>query len=245
MTVSGRTVEVVDHGNGYPEELIAEGPRRFRSGTAERGVGHGLGLTIAAGHAKVLGAELTFGEAPGGGALARLVCLPSLRRSRNTTFAPPSRLPLRNTNRTRGNQNIMRTQFIRRSAAAVAGLALAGGGLGIAGALQANAATTYTTVASASVAAKSITIKSDKATAKAWAKVSFTGKTSGIAKNTVVQVQRLERIGKWVNFPATTKVTSKAATYSVWVQSGRVGVNKFRVVSAGTASAAASVTITK
>jgi two-component system, OmpR family, sensor histidine kinase MtrB len=73
VTVNGRTVEVVDHGNGYPEELIAEGPRRFRSGMAERGVGHGLGLTIAAGHAKVLGAKLTFGEAPGGGALARLV----------------------------------------------------------------------------------------------------------------------------------------------------------------------------
>ncbi|MGW6276696.1 HAMP domain-containing sensor histidine kinase [Kribbella sp. NPDC055071] len=73
VTVTGRTVEVVDHGNGYPEELIAEGPRRFRSGMAERGVGHGLGLTIAAGHAKVLGAELTFGESPRGGALARLV----------------------------------------------------------------------------------------------------------------------------------------------------------------------------
>ena len=137
----------------------------------------------------------------------------------------------------------MRTQFIRRSAAVVAGLALAGGGLGIAGALQANATTTHTTLVSASVAAKSITIKSDKATAKAWTKVSFTGKTTGIAKNTTVQVQRLQN-GKWVNFPATTKVTSKA-TYSVWVQSGRVGVNKFRVVSAGTASAAASVTITK
>ena len=73
VTVAGRTIEVVDHGNGYPEELIAEGPRRFRSGMAERGVGHGLGLTIAAGHAKVLGAELTFGTAPGGGACARLV----------------------------------------------------------------------------------------------------------------------------------------------------------------------------
>lgn len=73
VTVHGRTIEVVDHGNGYPEELIAEGPRRFRSGMAERGVGHGLGLTIAAGHAKVLGAELTFGTAPGGGACARLV----------------------------------------------------------------------------------------------------------------------------------------------------------------------------
>ncbi|ADB30890.1 histidine kinase [Kribbella flavida DSM 17836] len=73
VTVHGRTIEVVDHGPGYPEELIAEGPRRFRSGMAERGAGHGLGLTIAVGHAKVLGAELTFGAAPGGGALARLV----------------------------------------------------------------------------------------------------------------------------------------------------------------------------
>ncbi|ONI75644.1 two-component sensor histidine kinase [Kribbella sp. ALI-6-A] len=77
VTVYGRTVEVVDHGPGYPEELIAEGPRRFRSGMAERGAGHGLGLTIAAGHAKVLGAELTFGAAPTGGALARLVLPPA------------------------------------------------------------------------------------------------------------------------------------------------------------------------
>jgi signal transduction histidine kinase len=73
VTVSGRTIEVVDHGNGYPEELIAEGPRRFRSGMAERGVGHGLGLTIAAGHANVLGAELVFGTAAQGGASARLI----------------------------------------------------------------------------------------------------------------------------------------------------------------------------
>lgn len=137
----------------------------------------------------------------------------------------------------------MRAQFIRRSAAVVAGLALAAGGLGIAGALQANASTTQQSVASTPAAAKSITIKSDKTTAKAWTKVSFSGKTSGIAKNTVVQVQRLQN-GKWVNFPATTKVTSRA-TYSVWVQSGRVGVNKFRVVAANTASAPVSVTITK
>ncbi|TCC57409.1 hypothetical protein E0H73_28880 [Kribbella pittospori] len=137
----------------------------------------------------------------------------------------------------------MRSQFVRRTAAVIAGAALAAGGLGVAGALQANAVGTHTTAASAAVAAKSITMKSDKASAKAWTKVSFTGKTSGIARNTVVQVQRFEN-GKWVNFPATTKVTSKA-TYSVWVKSGRVGVNKFRVVSAKTASASVNVTITK
>ncbi len=70
--VTGRAITVTDHGSGYPEVLITEGPRRFRSGMAERGMGHGLGLTIAAGHAKVLGAELTFSAAPHGGASARL-----------------------------------------------------------------------------------------------------------------------------------------------------------------------------
>ena len=140
-----------------------------------------------------------------------------------------------------------RSEAVRRSAAVVAGIALAAAGVGVAGALQANATpdtTRITSVATKTVAAKpSITIKSDKATAKAWAKVSFTGKTTGIAANSVVQVQRLQS-GKWVNFPATTKVTSKAA-YSVWVQSGRVGVNRFRVVTAKATSAAVSVTITK
>jgi hypothetical protein len=140
-----------------------------------------------------------------------------------------------------------RTQVVRRSAAVVAGIALAAAGAGVAGALQANATpdtTRITSVSTTTVAAKpSITVKSDKATAKAWAKVSFSGKTTGIAANSVVQVQRLQS-GKWVNFPATTKVTSKA-TYSVWVQSGRLGANKFRVVTAKATSAAVSVTIVK
>jgi hypothetical protein len=137
-----------------------------------------------------------------------------------------------------------RSLVVRRSAAVVAGIALAAGGVGVAGALQATAAPNQTTTVSTTVAAKpAITIKSDKATAKAWTKVSFTGKTTAIAKGSVVQVQRLQS-GKWVNFPATTKVTSKS-TYSVWVQSGRVGVNKFRVVTAKATSAAVSVNITK
>ncbi|MET7279643.1 hypothetical protein ABZS29_15510 [Kribbella sp. NPDC005582] len=136
-----------------------------------------------------------------------------------------------------------RSQFVRRTAATVAGLALAATGFGVAGALQANAAGPKPVAATQPAVAKSVTIKADKTTAKAWAKVSFSGKTTGIAKNTVVQVQRLEN-SKWVNFPATTKVTAKS-TYSVWVQSGRTGVNKFRVVTAKTASAAVAVTITK
>jgi hypothetical protein len=137
----------------------------------------------------------------------------------------------------------MRAQFIRRSAAVVAGIGLAAGGLGIAGALQANAADTSNTAVSTTAVASSITIKAAGTYVPLWAKVPLTGKTTGIAKGTVVQVQRLQS-GKWVNFPATTKVTSKG-TYSVWVASGRAGVNKFRVVAAKTASPSVSITYVK
>ncbi|TLQ43796.1 sensor histidine kinase [Streptomyces marianii] len=70
VTVDGPVVSVRDHGEGYPEYLLEHGPQRFR--TESGGKGHGLGLTIAVGQAAVMGARLEFGNAPGGGALARL-----------------------------------------------------------------------------------------------------------------------------------------------------------------------------
>ncbi|MFE2527824.1 ATP-binding protein [Streptomyces sp. NPDC059382] len=72
VTVEGRTVVVRDRGPGFPAELLRDGPRRFHTGAAERGSGHGLGLTIARGQALVLGAELHLGNAPEGGAVATL-----------------------------------------------------------------------------------------------------------------------------------------------------------------------------
>ncbi|MCT9081996.1 two-component system sensor histidine kinase CseC [Streptomyces fulvoviolaceus] len=61
VTVEGRVIRVRDHGPGFPRDLLADGPSRFRTGSADRaGHGHGLGLTIAAGQARVLGARLTF-----------------------------------------------------------------------------------------------------------------------------------------------------------------------------------------
>ncbi|WP_246238729.1 sensor histidine kinase [Acrocarpospora corrugata] len=72
VRVAGTTIVVRDHGPGFPDELLAEGPQRFRTGAAERGHGHGLGLTIAAGQARVIGAVLSFGNAPDGGATATL-----------------------------------------------------------------------------------------------------------------------------------------------------------------------------
>ncbi|NUV77816.1 HAMP domain-containing sensor histidine kinase [Streptomyces fungicidicus] len=72
VTVTGTDVTVRDHGPGFPPELLAEGPQRFRTGATERGTGHGLGLTIALGQAEVIGAELSFTNQPGGGAAATL-----------------------------------------------------------------------------------------------------------------------------------------------------------------------------
>jgi signal transduction histidine kinase len=76
VRVDGADVTVRDHGPGFPAELLREGPSRFRTGSAARsGTGHGLGLTIAAGQARVLGAALTLANAAPGeghGAVARL-----------------------------------------------------------------------------------------------------------------------------------------------------------------------------
>ncbi|MFD0058685.1 ATP-binding protein [Streptomyces sp. NPDC127168] len=70
LTVDGPVITVRDHGDGYPDYLLAHGPQRFR--TEAGGKGHGLGLTIALGQAEVLGARLDFTNPPDGGALAAL-----------------------------------------------------------------------------------------------------------------------------------------------------------------------------
>ncbi|MFF9849429.1 sensor histidine kinase [Streptomyces litmocidini] len=72
VTVDGPTVVVRDHGPGFPDDLLLHGPRRFHTGARERGSGHGLGLTIALGQARVLGAGLLLANAPDGGAVATL-----------------------------------------------------------------------------------------------------------------------------------------------------------------------------
>jgi hypothetical protein len=142
-----------------------------------------------------------------------------------------------------------RSQLVRRVVAVVGGLGLAAGAVGVAGALQANAATTQqagtqqATAAVKPVVKKTVTLEASDWILPVGAKVRYYGKTTGIAKNAVVQVQRLEGT-KWKNFPATTKVTSTGA-YSVYVKSGRIGKQQFRVVVSGLVSKTAYLTITK
>ncbi|MFF7023865.1 ATP-binding protein [Streptomyces klenkii] len=76
VEVDGGTVRVRDGGPGFPPELLTRGPQRFRTGSRS---GLGLGLTIAAGQARVLGAGLSFANPEGGGALATLDLTASVR----------------------------------------------------------------------------------------------------------------------------------------------------------------------
>ncbi|MEU9162559.1 ATP-binding protein [Streptomyces sp. NPDC048424] len=70
VTVDGRTLTVTDEGPGYPEYLLTSGPQRFRTEGTNKG--HGLGLTIAVGQARTLGATLAFRNRETGGAEARV-----------------------------------------------------------------------------------------------------------------------------------------------------------------------------
>lgn len=64
VVVDGTSVTVSDHGPGFPEALLAEGPQRFQ--TFGRTGGSGLGLTIAALQADLLGARLDLSNTPEG-----------------------------------------------------------------------------------------------------------------------------------------------------------------------------------
>ncbi|MFF3380798.1 ATP-binding protein [Streptomyces sp. NPDC002680] len=72
VEVDGPVVRIRDHGPGFPPDLFAvlhtSGPQRFR--TTAPGTGTGLGLTIAVGQARLLGAGLAFRNHPEGGAEA-------------------------------------------------------------------------------------------------------------------------------------------------------------------------------
>ncbi|MEU0477839.1 HAMP domain-containing sensor histidine kinase [Streptosporangium sp. NPDC006013] len=72
ITVRSRQIVIRDHGPGFPPDLLANlnkgQAQRFHTGRTERGRGHGLGLTIVLGHARIIGASLQFANPVNGGA---------------------------------------------------------------------------------------------------------------------------------------------------------------------------------
>ncbi|MFI5803292.1 ATP-binding protein [Streptomyces sp. NPDC051561] len=79
VRVEGARIVVRDHGPGFPEEVLRDGPQRFRTGAQERGQGTGLGLTIAFGQARAMGALVELSNEGEGGAVA-VVTLPGAKQ---------------------------------------------------------------------------------------------------------------------------------------------------------------------
>ncbi|MEU8886409.1 HAMP domain-containing sensor histidine kinase [Streptomyces sp. NPDC048442] len=76
VRVEGPRVVIRDHGPGFPQAMLVDGEQRFRTGTVERGQGTGLGLTIAFGQARAIGAEVELSNEPDDGGAVAVVTLP-------------------------------------------------------------------------------------------------------------------------------------------------------------------------
>jgi len=68
VAVRGRTIVVSDSGPGFGPDMLARATERFATGDTARGHGIGLGLSIAAAQARVLGGSLRVANRPEGGA---------------------------------------------------------------------------------------------------------------------------------------------------------------------------------
>jgi hypothetical protein len=92
--------------------------------------------------------------------------------------------------------------------------------------------------------AEGLTATADRDSVAANEKLTISGRLTPAEDGVRLVVQRLEG-GQWQDFPATT-TTSNDGGYSLWIQSGRKGVNTYRVARPdnGTASPEVRVTVT-
>jgi signal transduction histidine kinase len=67
-------IVVSDHGPGFADGLLCRATERFTTGSPARGVG--LGLALAAAHARLIGASLEICNVAGGGAEVTIVLVP-------------------------------------------------------------------------------------------------------------------------------------------------------------------------
>jgi hypothetical protein len=90
--------------------------------------------------------------------------------------------------------------------------------------------------------AKSITLQAGAPTVASMQRIDLSGVYQG-GEGAVLQVQRLGAGSKWEDFPVTAAVSGQ--TFSTYVQTGRAGVQKFRVrdTDSGLVSNVVSVTV--
>ncbi|MDZ5619876.1 hypothetical protein [Nocardioides bizhenqiangii] len=87
---------------------------------------------------------------------------------------------------------------------------------------------------------KEITLQAGQTAVGNFEQIDLTGVYPG-GEGAILQVQRFEG-GQWVDFNATLSVSNE--TFSTYVQSAQIGVNKFRVVDSATGAASNPVTVT-
>lgn len=87
---------------------------------------------------------------------------------------------------------------------------------------------------------KAITLQAGQTAVGNFERIDLTGIYPG-GEGAILQVQRLEN-GVWVEFDATIPVSNE--TFVTYVQSAKVGVNKFRVIDNASGDASNPVTIT-
>jgi len=83
-----------------------------------------------------------------------------------------------------------------------------------------------TSSATTTKAADAITLSAGQTSVSPMQQIDLTG-VYAQGEGAILQVQRFEG-GAWINFPVTTSVSNQ--TFSTYVQTGRTGENKWRVV---------------
>jgi hypothetical protein len=93
--------------------------------------------------------------------------------------------------------------------------------------------------ASSSKPAKAISLSVGQQSVSPMQQIDLTGTYA--SEGAILQVQRFEN-GSWSDFPVTVSVSG--GTFSTFVQTGRLGPNKFRVVDSGSDQVSDEVTVT-
>lgn len=86
---------------------------------------------------------------------------------------------------------------------------------------------------------KGITLQAGQTAVGSFDRIDLTGIYPG-GEGAILQVQRFEG-GQWVDFNATIPVSNE--TFTTYVQSAQIGVNKFRVVDSSTGDTSNPVTV--